>query len=65
MINNHMSEKMILPFTHPGGSPSISHLLYADDVVVFANASKGSIRCLMEVVNIYERWTGQRVNHEK
>ncbi|KAK3188861.1 hypothetical protein Dsin_028422 [Dipteronia sinensis] len=65
MINLEMLEKHILPFSHPGGAPAISHFLYADDVVIFANASKRSIRGLMKVLKKYESWTGQRVNQEK
>lgn len=44
---------------------SINHLLYADDVVVFANGSGRSIRCVMDVLKDYECWSGQRVNYDK
>ncbi|KAK2639293.1 hypothetical protein Ddye_027088 [Dipteronia dyeriana] len=42
MINKEMSEKHIFPFSHPSGAPVIYHLLYADDIVIFATASKMS-----------------------
>ncbi|KAK2635470.1 hypothetical protein Ddye_030262 [Dipteronia dyeriana] len=60
-----MSEKHILPFSHPGGAPAISHLLCADDVVIFDNSSKMSVRGMMKVFKKYESCTGKRVNHEK
>ncbi|XP_041025485.1 uncharacterized protein LOC121265883 [Juglans microcarpa x Juglans regia] len=52
-------------FYNPVGAPRISHLLYTDDVMIFANASKRSIRCLMGVLHDFEKWSGQRVSHEK
>ncbi|KAI9153529.1 hypothetical protein LWI28_012716 [Acer negundo] len=58
MINIEMSEKYILPFSHPYDAPVISHMLYADDVVFFANASKKSICGLMKVLKKYESWSG-------
>lgn len=65
MINKMVVEKRILSFSHPTNAPIVSHLLYADNVVVFANSSKHSIQCLMDLVKEYEVWTGQLVNHEK
>ncbi|XP_042983381.1 uncharacterized protein LOC122312796 [Carya illinoinensis] len=65
MIKGKVAEKKIQLFSHPVNSPVVSHLLYADDIVLFTNASKGTIRCLMNVFKQYERWTGQKVNYEK
>ncbi|KAF8407579.1 hypothetical protein HHK36_006713 [Tetracentron sinense] len=65
LIQKKMTEKRILPFAHPSGAPIISHLLYADDVVIFVNACKKSVQNLMEVLKEYESWTGQRVNKDK
>ncbi|XP_042969088.1 uncharacterized protein LOC122301771 [Carya illinoinensis] len=65
LLNKRMSERGISHFCLPAGAPRITHLLYADDVVIFSNASKRSIRCLMSVLNDYEKWSGQWVNHEK
>ncbi|KAF5475233.1 hypothetical protein F2P56_007063 [Juglans regia] len=65
LLKKRMSERGISHFFHPVGAPRITHLLYADDVVIFANASKRSIRCLIGVLNDYERWSRQRVNKEK
>ncbi|KAK2647858.1 hypothetical protein Ddye_015347 [Dipteronia dyeriana] len=65
MINKEMSVKHILPFSHPGGALTISHLLYGDDILIFANASKLIIQGLMKVLKKYKRCTRQRVNQEK
>lgn len=34
-------------------------------LVVFANGSKRSIRCVMGVLKDYECWSGQSVNYDK
>ncbi|KAF5442125.1 hypothetical protein F2P56_037172 [Juglans regia] len=47
-------------FYHLVGAPRIFHLLYADDVMIFANASKRYIRCLMGVLHDYEKWSDSR-----
>lgn len=41
---------------------SISHLLYADDILLFTNDSKTSIQNLMRLLRIYELSSGQQVN---
>lgn len=65
LLNKKISEGRILLFSHPVNAPRVSHLLYADDVVVFVNGSKSSVRCLMGVLKNYETWLGQRVNFDK
>ncbi|CAD6236384.1 unnamed protein product [Miscanthus lutarioriparius] len=46
-------------------SPWISHLLFADDCIVFSEASQGGAGRLMEVLNRYNQGSGQLVNKEK
>ena len=46
-------------------SPWISHLLFADDCIVFSQASQGGAGRLMEVLNRYNQGSGQLVNKEK
>lgn len=48
-------EGKITYFSHPRRTPLISHLPYADDVVIFSNGCKKSIKELMEVIDIYKR----------
>ncbi|XP_042984734.1 uncharacterized protein LOC122313615 [Carya illinoinensis] len=65
LLKKSFQERRIIPFQHPRGAPIISHLLYANDIVIFANGDKKSIRAISEVLTIYENWSGQRVNKEK
>ncbi|XP_028551144.1 uncharacterized protein LOC114579729, partial [Dendrobium catenatum] len=46
-------------------APIISHLLYADDVLVFAEANGSNAKCIKKVLDNYCGWTGQRINCAK
>ncbi|XP_042988639.1 uncharacterized protein LOC122316171 [Carya illinoinensis] len=52
-------------FSQARGTPLISHLMYADDIIIFANGGNKSMRGLMKVLNLYENWTGQVLNKNK
>ncbi|KAI0513487.1 hypothetical protein KFK09_009511 [Dendrobium nobile] len=43
----------------------ISRLLYADDVLLFADARKRSLKRLKDIMNDYCNWTGQNINYHK
>jgi hypothetical protein len=46
-------------------SPWISHLLFADDSLIFINANGASAARLNEIMDIYHLASGQKVNKEK
>ncbi|XP_020680831.2 uncharacterized protein LOC110098354 [Dendrobium catenatum] len=43
----------------------ISHLLYADDILIFAEASRSNAICIMKLLGDYCDWTRQRINGGK
>ncbi|KAH1097584.1 hypothetical protein J1N35_014505 [Gossypium stocksii] len=45
--------------------PTISHLLFADDCILFGEATKEGARVLKEILRIYESCSGQCVNFNK
>ncbi|KAL2453200.1 Uncharacterized protein Adt_49302 [Abeliophyllum distichum] len=48
-----------------GGDALISHLCFADDMIIFANGQKQSIRRVLHCIEHYERASGQLVNRDK
>ncbi|XP_027171858.1 uncharacterized protein LOC113771481 [Coffea eugenioides] len=52
-------------FSVPRGCPKITHLSYADDVLVFSGASSSSLRCVMQIIENYGAVSGQEINVQK
>ncbi|XP_028554226.1 uncharacterized protein LOC114580531 [Dendrobium catenatum] len=46
-------------------APRVSHLLYADDILIFSEANLKKIKKIKKTLNNYCKWTGQRVNFKK
>ena len=47
------------------GAPTVSHLLFADDSMLYARASPRDCFVLKEILNLYEAASGQQVNLQK
>lgn len=47
------------------GCPMVTHLTYADDVLLFSAGDKYSVAAVMRHIVAYERGSGQRVNKRK
>lgn len=54
-----------LGVTLKNGGTRISHLLYADDILLFGKASIHMAKKIQGIVLEYCNWTGQRVNNAK
>jgi hypothetical protein len=46
-------------------SPPITHLLFADDLMIFAKAKANEASSILKCLNKYEEWSGQKVNTSK
>ncbi|KAL0397553.1 UNVERIFIED_CONTAM: hypothetical protein Scaly_0203700 [Sesamum calycinum] len=46
-------------------APYISHLLFADDTLIFSKASSDSARHIKEILEIYRMASGQEINFQK
>lgn len=51
---------------HPKASdPAVSHLAFADDIMVFFDGSRSSLQNISEVFDAFSRWSGLTMNKEK
>jgi hypothetical protein len=45
--------------------PMVSHLMFADDLLLFGEASEKQMKCVMDILNKFCSLSGQEVSHEK
>ncbi|KAF5475509.1 hypothetical protein F2P56_007309 [Juglans regia] len=62
MVKQAVDLCRIKPLAIPRVSTQVSHLIYVDDVVFFLKADKKSVKGLMEIIERYSKWSGQKVN---
>ncbi|PKU68488.1 Putative ribonuclease H protein [Dendrobium catenatum] len=65
LLSNAINEKDDFGIRVSSISPRITHLLYADDIIFFAEAKIKNVRTIKGIVNTYCDWTGQKVNTNK
>ncbi|KAF5468656.1 hypothetical protein F2P56_012795 [Juglans regia] len=65
LLKQKFEEDKIGFYSHPRRGPFITHLLYADDMMIFANGSKKSVKEIKNTLSLYAQWSGQRVNERK
>ncbi|KAL3631534.1 hypothetical protein CASFOL_024518 [Castilleja foliolosa] len=49
----------------PSVSPSVSHLLYADDLVIYCRAKTDDALCIKKVLSCFNSWSSQSPNKDK
>ena len=65
MINRSILDKKWKPISICRGGPKLSHICFADDLILFAEASVSQIRIIQTVLETFCRASGQKVNLEK
>ena len=60
-----MESQAIQGYITTSNDPVISHLLFVDDTIIFCGAKEGQVRTIKEILQDYERATGQQVNFTK
>lgn len=63
-FNDLFSSNSSMYYEIPKGIP-LSHLVFADDCIIFCNGCKESILKLKKVLQLYEVKTGQKINLDK
>ncbi|XP_071905685.1 uncharacterized protein [Coffea arabica] len=64
-LNNLALQSDFTGFRVPHGCALITHLAFADDVIIFANGSSNSLKRIMRVLELYNQSLGQLVNAQK
>lgn len=54
-----------IPYSIDINSPTISHLCYAEDTILFSSGDPNSLKIMMEKLDIHEEVSGQAVNKAK
>ncbi|KAL3614590.1 hypothetical protein CASFOL_041676 [Castilleja foliolosa] len=64
-LNKLMDQGALVPFNMGQKIDPISHLLYADDMIIFINGKTDNIERLKALLNRYEKSSGQLINYDK
>ncbi len=65
LLRKAKSDRLLKGVAICRGGPRISHLFFADDSIVFCKASNAECSILHEILSLYERASGQKINREK
>lgn len=61
---SNLKEEGLENFYHPMGCLTISHLLYLDDILVFTNGERRSLKQLLKIIGLYEGWSVKRLTQQ-
>lgn len=65
LLKNAQEENKLKGVSFGCTGPNVTHLLFADDSIVFLEASQSSFEELKNILNLYEEDYGQKVNLNK
>lgn len=65
LINEAVENKKWVGIKTDKSGIMISHLMFADDLILFAKAEEGNCRVFMDILNTFCTHSGQRVNFQK
>ena len=65
LISDAAINKMLSGISICRGCPMITHLFFADDSLLFCKASRQECQKLIEILELYEVASGQKINADK
>ena len=64
-LNSLVYQSGFVGYKVPRHCPSVTHLAFADDVIIFANGGAASLKRIMQILAWYQNDSGQLVNVQK
>lgn len=64
-ISNLVHSGELTPIAGPKGCPTLSHVLYADDIMIFCRGTKSNLRNIMNTFRLYGEAFGQILSPQK
>ena len=65
LLDDASNRKKINGISICRGCPSVTHLLFADDSLLFWKVDRGEVCLLTKILDLYEATSGQKINSEK
>ena len=65
MIQAAMDDGLWKPITFSKGGPPITHLCFADDLFIFAEASMEQVEVIKNCLDLFAASSGQKISREK
>ena len=65
MVKKEHSEDIISGVKLNIDDPSLTHVMFADDIMLFTRAKQNEVEVLNECLERYCSWSGQNINQDK
>lgn len=65
MLNKAMDQGKIKGIQLAEGAPKLTHLFFADDSLLFGEATRENMYQIVDILNIYSKASGQKINLAK
>ena len=65
LINLSIEHKISHQIKIASIGPHLSHLCFVDDIILFAKATKNQVKAIQEILELFCRSSGQRINSNK
>ena len=65
MLDHELRQSNIKGIKTSKSGPTITHVMYADDIVLFSKNTKKDAEAISEILEKYNLWSGQLVNRRK
>ncbi|PKA46599.1 putative mitochondrial protein [Apostasia shenzhenica] len=65
LINQQQNRDDLLGIRTTAHGPPITHLMFADDILMFAPATCKAVRALNNIFDVYSNWSRQKINKAK